>query len=590
MSRRRRASKNPPDEQTNHSPPAPAATQSAVDRLWLAAFLLLAFLIGCVEIEDPDLWWHLRTGQLIYERGEIPRHDWFTYTNPESPWIDLHWGFQLLAAGLWSLGGAAALVLAKALLGTAAIGVAVHSSRGEASCRRTTACWLPALLIFSGRNQVRPEMFSFLFLAIELAIVARVRQRPRLAWWLPAIQAVWINVHALFVLGLVVWGCFLIDAVVRRWRGDRRRLKVRAKELRAQELGNREPRDDFRLWAGVTLGMAAAALLNPYGYRGALFPFTLLQRIQGADRDFYRQFAEEFDGLAEFLRAHGLLAGLTNVTIAMTLVLAALGAASFVRLAARGKFDLYRALIFAAFAYLAWQSNRNSALVAIAGGWVVAKNFGELAETSPAPDAKKSHFGAAALALAMGLLIVSMPSDVFWTLARSESPRRFGFGEVPNLFAHGSAEFLARDGMPERVFAVDQGEAAVYIFHNGPERRVFADGRLEVNSRSVLERYQKIRVQMVSRDPKLLDSLRQGIPPAADGSRETPALLIDAGAREWAGVARDQRFRPVHFDGVALVFLSSQQADRLGLPPIEIDEQVLALAWQRMRNRRVEDD
>ena len=580
MSRRRRAAKRGRDEPTSPLPePLAAAARPGADWPWLAAFLLLAFLVGCVEIEDPDIWWHLRTGQLIYERGEVPRHDWFTYTNPESAWIDLHWGFQLIAAALWSLGGAAALVSVKALLGAATLAIAVFSSRGGAAWRRTVACWLPALLIFSGRNQVRPEMLSFLFLALELAIVAQLRQRPRRAWWLPAIQTLWINVHGLFVLGLVVWGCFLADAVVRKWRNDRR-------PSRAQE-----PRDDFRLWAGVTLAMGAAALVNPYGYRGALFPFTLLRRIQGVDRGFYRQFAEEFDGLAEFIGAHGLLAGLTNVTIAMTLVLAALGAASFVRLAWRGKFDLYRALAFAAFGYLAWQSSRNSALFAIAGGWVVAKNFAELSPAEP-PTAspRRFQFGAVALAASLGLLIASMPTDLFWTLARSESPRRFGFGEAPNVFGHESARFLGRQGMPRNVFAVDQGEAAVYIFHDGPERRVFADGRLEVNSREVLERYQKIRVQMVRRDPKLLESLRQSAPPGANGHRETPALLIDVGAQEWAGVAKDQRFRPVHFDGVALVFLTSEQAERMRLPAIAIDEEMLALARLRAMNRRVEDD
>lgn len=586
MSRRRQKHENhgkekPLAQEAEFSRSTGAAADSRADGLWLGAFLLLAFLIGCVEIEDPDLWWHLRTGQLIYERGEIPRHDWFTYTNPESAWIDLHWGFQLFAAALWSLDGAAALVAAKAIVQTAAIGIAVAASRGNSTWRRTVGCWLPALLIFSGRNQVRPEMFSFLFLAVELAIVARLRQRPRLAWWLPAIQALWINVHALFILGLVVWGCFLIDACFRGLRTDRRRASRR----------NAEP-NRGRLWIGVTIAMAAAALANPYGYRGALFPFTLLERIRGSNRDFYRQFAEEFDGLGEFLAAHGLAAGLTNVTIAMTLVLGSLGAVSFFRLARQGRFDLYRALVFAAFGYLAWQSSRNSALFAIAGGWVVAKNLGDLVETLPAEaaGAKKSHIGATALALALGLLIASMPTDVFWTLARSESPRRFGFGEVPNNFAHGSARFLGREGMPQNVFAVDQGEAAVYIFHNGPQRRVFADGRLEVNSRAVLERYQKIRVQMVERDPELLASLTHDLSRDANGRRETPALLIDVGAQEWAGVAKDQRFRPVHFDGVALVFLSSQQADRLGLPPIEIDEELLALALQRTNNRRVEED
>jgi hypothetical protein len=337
--------------------------------------------------------------------------------------------------------------------------------------------------------------------------------------------------------------------------------------------------------------MAAAALVNPYGYRGALFPLTLLQRIQGPDRGFYRQFAGEFDGLGEFIGAHGLRASLANVTICMTLVLFALGVASFFRLWRRGKFDLYRALLFAAFAYLAWQSSRNSALFALVGGMVVAWNFAELRPAaSSAGEQRRFHFGAMALAACLGLLIASMPTDLFWTLARSESPRRFGFNETPSLFAHGSARFLGREGMPQNVFAVDQGEAAVYIFHDGPKRRVFADGRLEVNTREVLERYQKIRIRMIEGDPDLLQSLRQDVPPDRDGRRETPALLIDIGAQEWTGVARDQRFRPVYFDGVALVFLASEQAERLRLPAIAIDEEVLALARLRALNRRVEND
>src|SRR6185437_13611118 len=143
----------------------------------------------------------------------------------------------------------------------------------------------------------------------------------------------WVNSHGLFILGLVAWGCFLADAIVRRLRSDRRRAP-------------QAPRDDFRLWVGVTLGMAVAALANPYGYRGALFPLTLLQRIQGPDRGFYRQFAGEFDGLGEFIGVHGLLASLTNVTICMTLVLFALGVASFVRLGRQGKFEVYRVLLF----------------------------------------------------------------------------------------------------------------------------------------------------------------------------------------------------------------------------------------------------
>lgn len=576
MSRRRKPSKPsaPPAAALPTGMPEVLLRQRG-DRYWLAAFLVLAFLIGIVEIEDPDIWWHLRTGQLIFERGEIPRTDWFTYTNPESPWIDLHWTFQLFVAALWAVGGAAALVLAKSLCGAAAFAVALSVKGAKGSWRQAVACWLPSLLIFSGRNQVRPEMFSFLLLAAVLAVVFHARRRPQLVWALPLIQLVWVNVHGLFVLGLVVWGCFLADAAV-RW-------------LRPASAGGEKPdRADFRRWAGVTIGSALASLLNPYGYHGAVFPFVLLQRIQGEKRAFYQQFAGEFSGIQEFLNEYGLLATLTNATLVMLWVLFLLGAISFLRLLWRGKFNVLRTLLFASFAYLAWQSSRNSTLFAIAGGMAVRENFGELAEGAKA--ASGSRLGRIALASCLGLLLASLPTNIFWTLARSESPRRFGWGETPNLFPHEAAKFLGREGMPSRVFPVDQGEAAVYVFHNGPQRTVFADGRLEVNTPETLSRYLEIRVQMIKGSGDLRASLTEGVEPGPDGRRETPALMIDVGAAEWSGVASDPNFRPVFFDGVALVFLDVKQAQRLGLAAIPINEEVVALARRRSRNQRVEDD
>ena len=78
---------------------------------------------GCFDLINWDIWWHLRTGQLIWQRGHVPRTDWFTYTNPDAQWTDLHWGFQLLSAGLWAWGGSGALVLAKCVVGASTIGI-----------------------------------------------------------------------------------------------------------------------------------------------------------------------------------------------------------------------------------------------------------------------------------------------------------------------------------------------------------------------------------------------------------------------------------------------------------------------------------
>ena len=40
---------------------------------------------------DPDLWWHLRTGQWIVETGHIPHSDPFSFTRAGSAWVSHEW-------------------------------------------------------------------------------------------------------------------------------------------------------------------------------------------------------------------------------------------------------------------------------------------------------------------------------------------------------------------------------------------------------------------------------------------------------------------------------------------------------------------
>jgi hypothetical protein len=146
-------------------------------------------------------------------------------------------------------------------------------------------------------------------------------------------------------------------------------------------------------------------------------------------------------------------------------------------------------------------------------------------------------------------------------------------GEIPRAFPHEAAEFLGRDGMPRRCYAIDEGAAAVYIFHNGPERRVFADARLEVNTRETLERYLAIEHQLMEGDERVFDALAEGVQRIAGEETELPALLISLHYLErnralQEGLARLKRFRRVYVDYVAVVFIEASQADALGLPEV----------------------
>ena len=76
------------------------------------------------------------------------------------------------------------------------------------------ACWLPALVVMSARFAPRPELLSLLAMAGYLAILTRADARPAWLWLLPAVQVVWVNAHALFVLGPIILGLYLADRLV----------------------------------------------------------------------------------------------------------------------------------------------------------------------------------------------------------------------------------------------------------------------------------------------------------------------------------------------------------------------------------------
>ena len=84
-----------------------------IDGSLVLLFLALTFLLGIFPLKDADIYWHLRTGDLIRKTGEIPRVDFYTFTRQGTPWIDLHWMFQVGVSWLYERGGVAALTLAK---------------------------------------------------------------------------------------------------------------------------------------------------------------------------------------------------------------------------------------------------------------------------------------------------------------------------------------------------------------------------------------------------------------------------------------------------------------------------------------------
>jgi hypothetical protein len=370
---------------------------------------------------------------------------------------------------------------------------------------------------------------------------------------LPGIQVLWVNTHASFVLELVVVGCFLAAALGRR-------LSPRLRRFTSGD-------SRWKSWLLAALLCAGATLANPYGIRGALFFRVVGSRLgSGETAHFYKFLAGEL---------HSVLELNNPTTTCQTALASAVAVLSFLPFVLRRRVNLPRILLLGCFAHLGWQSCKNLPYLAIASAAVVYWNLADWPLAWQRAALRKRPIIRLVRAATLVLLVVAAPASVFQGLNDAfHAPQyagAFGFGELPGAYCHAESQFLGAPGMPQRVFACDHSMASAYIFHNGPEKKVFLDGRLEVSSREQYERWLWIITDLIERNPKAEEELLEGIPPDSRGVREMPALLIDLKtcALHHVELLHHPRWRPVFMGATAIVLVYEPDAQRLGLASLD---------------------
>ena len=78
-------------------------------------FLLIIGYFTTLNWLDPDFGWHLKTGELILERG-VPKIDWYSFTMPDFLWIDHEWLTDVFIFKINSLFGFKILLLISSVI------------------------------------------------------------------------------------------------------------------------------------------------------------------------------------------------------------------------------------------------------------------------------------------------------------------------------------------------------------------------------------------------------------------------------------------------------------------------------------------
>jgi hypothetical protein len=233
----------------------------------LASFLaVLAVLTVRSRFNDPDMWWHLKSGEVIWNTRHIPTTDTFSYTTHHHWIIPQEWLSQLLIYGAYRLGGFSGLMLWSCALTTILLVAgyllcSLYSGNAKIGFLGAMILWF----FSTGGLVVRPQMVSYVLLVVELLLVFRGYTRDR-RWFfvMPVLFAVWVNCHASFLFGLIVLGVFWTCSFFDFQAGSVACVRWTAAQRRA---------------LGVALLFSGAAVfLNPIGAKQVLYPLDTMLR------------------------------------------------------------------------------------------------------------------------------------------------------------------------------------------------------------------------------------------------------------------------------------------------------------------------
>jgi hypothetical protein len=204
-----------PDASSSGGALAPNAAPALAWAPRAAAVLLLAAIALALTtaVVDPDFWWHLASGRWIWENHALPARDPFGtgLDFGEGPGraafvLRQFWLAQLLFHGVHALAGPHGIVLLRTAILGAMFALAYRRLRGlgapVALAAALTGLVAQVVIVEVAYVADRPQLFTSLFLVVLLEALDRSWRGDRRAQWaLPALMALWANLHGGFVVG-----------------------------------------------------------------------------------------------------------------------------------------------------------------------------------------------------------------------------------------------------------------------------------------------------------------------------------------------------------------------------------------------------
>ncbi len=223
--------------------------------IFLAVYLGL-FFAHRIYFVTADLGRHIKNGEVFFRDGFPIATNYYSYTASEFPAINHHWASGVLFYVIWKYFSFPGLTIFNIVLNLGAFTFFLLAGLRKSNFAFVFLAAVLAVPLIASRTEIRPEVFSFLLLAIYYYLLSLFEEGrivfPKLILILILLQISWCNLHIFFIMGYCLVAVYWLNSLITR----NGRLKY------------------YSLLLMATLG---ASLLNPYGLKGFIEPFMIFR-------------------------------------------------------------------------------------------------------------------------------------------------------------------------------------------------------------------------------------------------------------------------------------------------------------------------
>ncbi len=536
--------------------------------------LIVFIFLQKTDLTSSDLGRHLNNGRVVFDNHDILFKNTYSYTEPDFPFVNHHWLYGVILYSVYELSGFNGLTIFNIILVLVTFSLVFFIARQKIdrsspnlfaetkidSFYLVSFFSLPVILLLSQRTEIRPEIFSALFIVITYLLLELGDniKRKWLPWLLVPLFLFWVNIHIYFFIGLALIG-----------------FKVAAILIKSLIEKRREYKQFFQFLA-IFLASIIISFVNPNTWHGLVYPLNIFRNYGYEIAENKSIFFLENLTINHNFQIFKFLLILLVISWFVYFIFSYYNnkknkLAFFSSIKAR-LFDIFVCLFISALALF---SSRNIALFGLISLIIISFNIGPLLiylkRTNKVISNLWRHYislsSSSINLIASSILFLLIISSFIYVIIDGQKNNylikgSFGLGLENDNEA--SAEFYRQNNLKGPIFNnYDIGSALIFWLHDS--EKIFVDNRPEAYSVSFFNEIYKPMQMEVDEWEKYLKIYDF-----------KTIYFAHTDSTPWAGqflsrILNDKKWSLVYFDQTTVIFVNSEKYDRVKVEAMSLN-------------------